>query len=48
MKDEAVVARCAFALGPGQCVLFMGFGVKEDGEVFSNRCKAQLDHFFWA
>ena len=40
MDHKPLVAGRGFALGAGQCVLFLGDGVQEDGEVFAHWEKA--------
>ena len=43
MNCKAVVARCCLALGAGQRIFFVRFGVQKDGEVLSHRLVAQVN-----
>ena len=46
MKTEPVIAMPGFALGTGQRIFLMGFGVQEHREVFTDRGKPCGQHFF--
>ena len=47
-KLEAVIAGTHFALGARQCVLFPGFGVQENGKVFTDGFVASSQELFGA